>query len=231
MSRTSLHARPRASRLGSGRAAHRVKALLAGGLVLGVGGAVTLAAWTDTEWVWGGGGAQGSGDPIGTDSFEIWQSTAADNGVFYDRETNATAGKVEFGLGAISLTPGETIYGWVQLQTKTPSAAASVLLGGATARAGSTANDLFDSLQYQAALVADPASCTAAGIAAGTSLVPAASPLTTAAASPFALAADSGSTETVCFALTLPDTPEIQADDSLRGASVEPAWVFTGTSV
>ena len=31
----------------------KVKALLAGGLVLGVGAAVTLASWTDQEWTEG----------------------------------------------------------------------------------------------------------------------------------------------------------------------------------
>ncbi|MGO2139648.1 MAG: SipW-dependent-type signal peptide-containing protein [Leucobacter sp.] len=44
----------------------KARALLAGGLVLGVGAAVTLAAWTDNEWVRG---------VFGTGTFGIEGST------------------------------------------------------------------------------------------------------------------------------------------------------------
>ena len=51
----------------------KVMAVAAAGLVLGVGASVTLAAWTDTEWVFGGNGAGGPG--VGTSTFEVQQST------------------------------------------------------------------------------------------------------------------------------------------------------------
>ncbi len=51
----------------------RIFAVAAGGAALGVGVAATLAAWTDTEWVFGGNGAGGPG--VGTSTFAIEQNT------------------------------------------------------------------------------------------------------------------------------------------------------------
>lgn len=55
----------------------KARALLAGGLVLGVGAAVTLAAWTDNEWVRG---------VFGTGTFGIEGST--DGSAFSDNPTS-----------------------------------------------------------------------------------------------------------------------------------------------
>jgi len=50
----------------------RIFAVAAGGAALGVGVAATLAAWTDTEWVFGGDGTGGPG--VGTSTFAIEQN-------------------------------------------------------------------------------------------------------------------------------------------------------------
>src|SRR5699024_10565703 len=77
----------------------KVKALLAGGLVLGVGAAVTLAAWTDQEW------AQGI---FGTGSFNIESSTDGTN--FNDHESEGDAAELSFDMPAAeNLSPGDTI--------------------------------------------------------------------------------------------------------------------------
>ncbi|HLS48570.1 MAG TPA: SipW-dependent-type signal peptide-containing protein [Actinomycetaceae bacterium] len=47
----------------------KIVALSAAGTVLAVGAISTLAAWNDSEWVWGGANSQG--DPIGTSTFNV----------------------------------------------------------------------------------------------------------------------------------------------------------------
>ncbi|MGX9899679.1 SipW-dependent-type signal peptide-containing protein [Arthrobacter sp. SA17] len=59
----------------STRRKDKVRALLAGGLVLGIGAAFTLAAWTDNEWVFGGAGPDD--DNPGTKTYAMEQNTVA----------------------------------------------------------------------------------------------------------------------------------------------------------
>src|SRR5690625_7957040 len=77
----------------------KFKALLAGGLVLGVGAAVTLAAWTDQEW------AEGL---FTTGSFNI--ESSIDGATFDDNDTQDGAAVLEFDLtGADNMAPDETV--------------------------------------------------------------------------------------------------------------------------
>ncbi|WP_255808456.1 SipW-dependent-type signal peptide-containing protein [Leucobacter aridicollis] len=66
----------------------KARALLAGGLVLGVGAAVTLAAWTDNEWVRG---------VFGTGTFGIEGSK--DGSVFSDNPTSGDPAQLSFAVG------------------------------------------------------------------------------------------------------------------------------------
>lgn len=77
----------------------KVLAVLAGGLVLGVGAAVTLAAWNDSEF--------GSAD-FGAGTFVFQGST--DGTTFEDHASEGGAAQLAFETGADNLAPGDVLY-------------------------------------------------------------------------------------------------------------------------
>ncbi|NLA65954.1 MAG: hypothetical protein GX862_08575 [Leucobacter sp.] len=78
----------------------KAKAILAGGLVLGVGAAVTLAAWTDQEWAIGN---------FGTGQFGIEGSI--DGTDFTSHATEAGAAQLSFSAETpTDLTPTDVVY-------------------------------------------------------------------------------------------------------------------------
>jgi predicted ribosomally synthesized peptide with SipW-like signal peptide len=77
----------------------KVLAVLAGGLVLGVGVTVTLAAWNDSEF------ANGS---FAAGSFTFTGST--DGTAFSDHATAGTAAALSFELSPTNLSPGDVVY-------------------------------------------------------------------------------------------------------------------------
>ncbi len=203
----------------------KVRAILAGCAVLGVGAAVTLAAWTDSEWVWGGGA--GDGENIGTSQFNVLQNVwdgAGGTANFTDRES-IPGGQLRFQPNATGLTPGDTITAAMQLQTASTSDAATVSLQGAVLNGSDP--DLFAAMTYAAYEDVSRTDCQADNIAGGTVLVAPGSPLSQAGAAAFGLAANGGSTMDLCFVLTLP----ANASDALQGLQVSPAWDFTADSV
>ncbi|RMI06643.1 SipW-dependent-type signal peptide-containing protein [Cellulomonas triticagri] len=209
----------------------RVRAVLAAAGVLGIGAAVTLAAWTDTEWIFGG--TNNDGTPIGTTVFEVEQNVY-DGAGFANRETappGGTAGRLNFTVQAASLSPGAVVYAPMQLRAGAGSVAGTAVLNAGAAATGSDAG-LFGALVYQAKTGVSQANCSAAGFAgAGTQLVPASSPLTTAGSTSFAVPAgtggDPGAAVDLCFQITMPATATSTA---LQGKTVTPVWSFTATS-
>ncbi|SKA82088.1 SipW-cognate class signal peptide [Agreia bicolorata] len=219
-------------------------AVLAAGLVLGVGATVTLAVWNDSEWVVGGTAGAG-GDPgtpgVGTSTFEVQQNTsspfAADG--WTDEETNP-GGSLVFTAGALTLTPGDSIYAPVSLSTTDGSVAApSVRLSGAVDATNIPTEDadglLADALQLRVVVAtgardAAPATCSDASFGLGATFVVGSATTTaaldTAGATVDALAADSGNQLNYCFEISLPG----DAPDTLQGRTVAPAWQFVSSS-
>lgn len=77
----------------------KVRAVLAGGLVLGVGAAITLAAWNDSEF---------ANSTFTAGSFTF---TGSSNGTdFTDHATAGTAASLSFQLNPTNLSPGEDVY-------------------------------------------------------------------------------------------------------------------------
>jgi predicted ribosomally synthesized peptide with SipW-like signal peptide len=204
------------------RARHgRARAFLAGGLVLGVGAAVTLAAWTDNVNAHGD-FATGAWNVQGNVSSPFANGTSDAN---WQEYSTGTGGALAFVVNPTNLTPGDTVYAPIALRvdpTKN-SNPASVTLNGATT-SGSTV--LMSALTYAAKSGVSAATCNAANFAAnGTSLVPAATALTTGSGSTaFTLAADS-TPVSVCFAVTLPSSATTV--QSLSGQAV---WTFAASS-
>lgn len=220
------------------QAAHRpgkIRALLAVGLVLGVGAAFTLAAWTDDEWVFGG---AGPGDTPGTKTYAMQQNTVAPFAdASWTDEPNANGGRLDFTIQATDLLPGDTVYAPFQLRAKAGSEALTVSLAEArqaTVPAVGNANStaLYTAMRYQAWIGLDAADCSSAGDkTSGTVLVAADSGLDALGSAPFALPAGAsgapGAPVNLCFAMSLPAGT---TDVTLQGKNVVPLWRFTSVT-
>lgn len=218
------------------RKGSKAKAMLAGGAVLGLGATVTLAAWTDTEWVFAG-NAAGDGPGLGTSVFEVEQNTTNPytEGSFVEDETNP-GGAVQFGVSALTLTPGDAVYAPVALRTTVGSIAGTVTLQPAVPATGITVTDadqaLFDALTLRVAVSTTTTTCDAAAFAAGTIIAD--GPLaTTGASAGQALAAGGDEVQHYCFEITLPADPTLPGGtplSALQGRTAAPAWSFEAVS-
>src|SRR5699024_3078764 len=85
----------------------KARAILAGGVVLGVGASMTLAAWADSEWASGTFGTGG-----------VTFQGALDGDTFSDHATPDTAAALTFELNASDLTPGASVEAtyWVKAE-------------------------------------------------------------------------------------------------------------------
>ena len=222
-------ARKRASRA-------KIMAILAGGAVLGLGTTATLAAWTDTEWVFGGSGNDAG---VGTSMFEVEQNVVApfDTAAFVQDETNPGQA-LTFGLDALSLTPGDSIYAPVALRTVPNSVAGDVTLEPAVAASGvvvvDAAGALWNALTVRV-WVSETAFTCDAGIVASASIVQIAGGAlgTSGGSAAQPLSAASANTQYYCFSVTLPEPLNADATREiagLQGRTVAPAWEFSAVS-
>jgi predicted ribosomally synthesized peptide with SipW-like signal peptide len=206
----------------------KVRAVLASGLVVGIGAAFTLAAWTDNEWVFGGAGPN---DTPGTKTYHMQQNTVApfdDEANWVDRPEETNAGRLNFTLNAANLLPGDTVYAPFQLRAKPGSQKLTALLTTAQqaevpAKGDSNSEALYKTLTYTAWVGLDTADCSATGNKpSDKELVAPGSTLDTTSELPIIL--DPGTPVNLCFAMTLPAGT---TDTSLQGKNVVPLWQFT----
>jgi predicted ribosomally synthesized peptide with SipW-like signal peptide len=191
-------------------ALHRLRAVLAGGLVLGIGSAVTLAAWNDSEH--------------GTATFTAGTFGivgAADGTTFAEHPAASSPALLTFQVTPTALAPGTTTYALFSVRTRNPSIAGTVAL---TAGAGNGAG-LGQHLTYGVRTIAGTA-CDAGSFASGTVLVPSGSPLTAGAATAQPLRRDGQDQINYCFAVSLPAT----ATDAAQGQTLTARWEFPATS-
>lgn len=191
----------------------KVRAVLAGGLVLGVGAAVTLAAWTDQEWAVG---------EFGAGSFNIQGSTTGDEADFTDHPSRGEAATLGFEIGADNLSPGDTVAAPFVLRTDAETSYdATVELTSAIGEGANAAN-----LTYGITQVGSAEECAEG--ATGTTIVPAGTALNaTTGAAEFTLAAGDGAAGapvSLCFQVTAGDALE-------QGETGTANWEFTATSV
>ncbi|PPF53406.1 acyl-CoA dehydrogenase [Clavibacter michiganensis] len=230
----ALHAdRPRMTRR------TKTMAFLSGGLVLGLGITATLAAWTDSEWVFGG-NADGTGPGLGTSTFEVEQNVSSPYlpAEFAQDETNPGQ-DLTFTAGALALTPGTSVYAPVALRTVAGSVAGTVVLQdsepavGVGLEADDADDALLGALTLRVAVSATATTCDAAAFATGALVT--SGPLATAAGTGSqTLDASGGNTQFYCFEITLPAAPTLPTGvtlDDLQGRTVTPAWEFLSTSV
>lgn len=181
--------------------------------MLGVGAAVTLAAWTDDEFAIGN---------FAAGSFNIQGSTTGAEADFADHESEAGAAELDFQIDADNLSPTDVVAAPFVLRTDaTTGYDATVELVSAEGSGANAAN-----LTYGIVQVASAADCTAG--ATGTEIVPAGTALSSnAGAATFDLTAgaagEAGAPATLCFQVTA-------GDDLLEGEAGAALWNFTATS-
>lgn len=200
----------------------KIRALLAGGLVLGVGAAVTLAVWTDNVF----GKAQFTAENWNVQG----DFSTGGTGAWDEYDTVGTAGTFAYTTGFATMSPNTTVYAPVALRVGTGTTQggaypARVTLNGATPVTG----PLATALRYRVVQGVTAANCNAATLGAGTDVVAPNSPLGTgSAADAITLAAD-GTPTSLCFAVTLPQNV---APNTVAGTTTGPiTWQFAATAV
>lgn len=206
-----------------GTALLRVRALLAGALVLGLGGSVTLASWTDTEY------AAGS---FGASSFQTESNVTKP----YDASGPWSSNEQSPGtlvFEAASMSPGAVVYAPFAIRTKPGSVAGEVVLGApSVSSSGTGESDLGAALRYR---VVRAATCGASSFTGAPAFVvgrDGAKPFTAGQAADVvnslaaASAALPGEPTHFCFEVTLPEG----ASNALQGQTATATWQFTATS-
>ena len=184
--------------------------------MLGVGGAVTLAAWSDSVFV--------NGD-FETGSFNVQGSVNA--GTSWFEFDTAPGGTLAFPAGALNITPGDTVYAAVSLRVDPTrnDYDATIGLEGATLTNGS--GTLGTNLRYAAKTGVTAANCTSASFAGtGTTLVAANTALSTGSGVTTFELEDDSTAVPVCFAVTLPSN----APSTAQGDTSVAVWKFAASS-
>jgi predicted ribosomally synthesized peptide with SipW-like signal peptide len=189
------------------RRSRMVRAILAGGLVLGVGTAVTLAAWNDAEFVTG---------TFTAGSFNLEGSTT--NGTTFTDHATSPGGALAFSVPATALSPNDSVSApfAVRLGANTTNTANVVLT--ADSQTGSIAHltytlDIKSTWGCAGTTTSTP--ITGAALSAGTTsfALPIGSPVT-----------NPGAPVYLCFT--------VAADSSLVQAQTGTAtWKFTASSL
>lgn len=194
------------------------KALLAGGVVLGLGAVITLAAWSDDVF------ADGVFD---TGTFNIEGSA---NGTDWDEHaTEGEAAKLSFQINALQMAPNETVYAPFSIRTDSgTSLPGEITLTGTLADgayAGLLTYEIFEEDSHDANCNPDDASALGTPWAAPTLANAAAAPTT----SPIAIGAEQESPAHLCIAVTLANQTAVEAvTDTSTESSV--IWEFNGLS-
>ena len=196
----------------------KVRAVLAGGLVLGVGIGVTLAAWNDSEFASG---------TFTAGSFNLEGSTTSATTAYasHNVDNGDTAASLVFQLPAVasSMAPGDVVYApfWVRLDSTTTNSATLLPTGVAAGAGGNTAN-----LAYTVTAIAPGATCGAAAtgtlVASGATLA-AQTGATSVPLTKGSAAGTAGTPVQLCFAVTA-------GSGLTQGAAATATWKFTATS-
>lgn len=195
----------------------QIRALLAGGLVLGLGATATIAAWTDTENATGD--FQAGAFMIEANADGTWNNTR----------------QMTFNSG--SMFPGAVTYAPVMVRTTPDTTVAGDLKVTGTPASGNGA--IISSLEYRAVLQPVPGgttprpTCAASAFTAGAQYVFGSSstwqPMATAitAGTTQRLEAAQGSTLQYCFEVRL----RANAPNAAQGTRASTTWTWDATSV
>lgn len=195
----------------------KVRALLAGGLVLGLGGAVTLAAWNDSEFATG---------LFASSQFNLEGSTTGATEGYEDHATSGAAADLQFSVPVADLSPGDVVAApfWVRLDATTTAPGSLDLVALETTDSAGTNSE---QLSYEVHALAADATCDADAsgtvVATGATLV--SNPDVAGETVPLAVGADTAAGEAVhlCFVVTA-------GDGLVQGGSTTAVWQLSATS-
>lgn len=195
-----------------GLRSRKVRAILAGGLVLGVGVAITLGAWNDSEF------AQGT---FGAGHFNLQGST---DGITFGDHASGSPASLAFSLGFATLSPNDTVAAPFVLHLDNLTTNDAVVSMASATSSGTAATELT----YGIVQVASVAACTPT--ATGTEIVPPGTALNSVTgATTFSLTqsvnlgTDPGADAFLCIQVTA--SPTIVQDTAAVGT-----WEFLATS-
>ncbi|MEB8325948.1 SipW-dependent-type signal peptide-containing protein [Dietzia kunjamensis] len=185
----------------------KVRAVMASGLVLGVGAAVTLAAWSDTAWGVGQFGSQGS-------DFNIQANF--DGSTWGEFLTKDAAGTMKFGPASSALVPAQPVFQLVGLHETKGNLGADITV----AQEAVASNELTRQVTVSIAELgggssAPTANCSAA--ASGVDFKPAG---TLAAPLPTTTRVEKNDHKWLCL------RAELSKDAGLKAAGIAPASVY-----
>lgn len=191
----------------------KVQAILAGGMVLGLGAAITLAVWTDNEWA------------TGTFSAGAFNMEGSTDGVLYEEhEVVGDAAALSFSVDFDNLSPDQTVAApfAVRLDDATTTGA-TVVPASATGSGTAEAN-----LTYGVVQVASVAACLPDATGSAT-IVPAGTALDSVSVTPgtFALAQGTGGNPGAPVFLCVQVTSESTLE---QGQTAAGTWQFEATS-
>lgn len=204
--------------------------------MLGVGGTATLAAWVDTEWVYGGTGGDDTG--VGTSTFIVEQDASSPfvNPGSWVNEPDNPGNELTFGpTDPLALTPGDVVYAPVALHTTLASVSGEVQLQAAVAATGPVAVDagglLWAALELRIGWVevddtGTPPVCEDGALGTTYAIIADGTGLSTVPSGPQDIDAAAASNLHYCFEISLAD----DAPSTLMGRSVAPAWQFVSES-
>lgn len=192
--------------------ARKIRAVLAAGMVLGVGATVTLAAWNDSEF---------AGSSFSAGSFNMEGST--DGTAYSDHAGAGSAASLSFTLNPSNLSPNQTVYAPFAVRL-----AAGTTTGASVALQAVTNTGTVTNLTYTLVRTTS-ITCDAAAVSGGTPMVPAGTALSsvgTPAAFTLAKGASAttaGAPQFLCFAVTA-------GTGLVQGQSGTATWQFQATS-
>lgn len=188
------------------RTRRKVMAVLAGGLVLGVGAAITLAAWNDSEFATGN---------FAAGTFDLEGST---DGTTFSDHASAPGASLTFQVAADRLTPDATVYHLYSIKLGSNSN-----YGADVAVTSAGTGTIAPNVSYSITDIGAATTCDAAAVAAGTNVVPADTTATLATADPVGSLAALADQLNLCIAVTAESSIEQAQTGSIT-------WEFTGTS-
>ena len=202
----------------------RIRAILAGALALGLGGSVTLASWTDSDF---------AGGSFGTSVFQTESNVTKPYAALGTWSTNDVSPGATLVFDATAMSPGTVFYAPFAIRTKATSVAGEVVLGiPVVTSSGTGVTDLGAALRYR---VVRSATCQASSFTGSPNFVVGSDgvkPLTVGQAvgvvNPLAAATATlpGAATQFCFEVSLP----AGANNALQGQTATATWQFTATS-
>lgn len=200
----------------------KIRAMIAGGLVLGVGAAITLAAWTDSEFATG---------TFTSGSFNLQGSTTGADDSYIDHDTVAGAAEIAFTTGFDNLAPDMTVAApfWVRLAAGTTSPAVldlTEIMSTVDPATGSNDDNItFDAYVIDPTATCSTATTSAVAMATGASLASGAIAGDTVPLSIGAADTEAGAAVQICFVVTAGAQDVFEQEESVTST-----WQFVATS-